>query len=388
MRIFRLIGALALVAISYAWQITDAAPSLAAQQPAVDAYNTGMDALRRHDFRHALPALDYAAQRGVFLAQYYLARLYDRSDQPFYDRGRAYDLLSSIVETNYDVDAFQDDRAPFVARAELLLAHTLIEGIPERNLAPDRATALRHLEHAALILNDNDAKLELARADLASEETAAQGLNLLGELVDVHRDARAAADLADLYRQGRLLQRAPDYALAYATIALNYARPQDRLWIASLHQAVYCATSTGEREAAGRALEELQRSIRRSDGEQPLLISPPRSADASPGFGETIPERVCANGEAVPGPTQSAEAEAVPPPSSDAPPGKSGVRPIADENITPRIPQPAAGDQNLIEQGSPRSGSETGLGDLEIPAVLHSSTELTDPPGVAGPFRR
>jgi TPR repeat protein len=268
------------------------------------AYNASTTALKRRDFSRAIPDLKYAADHGVFLAQYYLARLYAMPGQSFTNNAGAFDLLRKLVKANRDVDPDLDNRALFVARAEILLAYYYRHGVPEMAVPVSLSKAKAHLEHAALRLQDVDAQFELGRLDLENAETVPRGLDTLDNLATTRHHAAAAAEIAQVFAQGRLTERAPYRALAYAMLASKLATGSERLDIGDMYQLMYCQTGPKDRTRAEAFFHELDQS-ERDEGYGPITpITPQRHATVEGvlDLAEVNALRVCANGEAVPQP--------------------------------------------------------------------------------------
>ena len=61
------------------------------------AYEQGMGSWRAGYTEHAIPALRYAADHDVFLAQFYLARIFSDSGTPYTDHVAAYQLYRKLV---------------------------------------------------------------------------------------------------------------------------------------------------------------------------------------------------------------------------------------------------------------------------------------------------
>ena len=306
MRISKLrVAALALIAIGTAGLLVPSGGGAASlDRDVTAAYNSSKLALKRHDFARALPDLKLAADHGVFLAQYYLARLHAMPGQSFTNHARAFQLLSKLVKANSGIDPYVDNRAPFVARAEILLAFYYRHGVPELSVPANSAMAKSHLENAALRLGDTDAQFELGRLDLESPETVARGLDSLDNLAVTKHHAAAAAEMAQVYSQGRLTKRAPYEALAYATLAAKMAVGAERLDIGDLYQTLYCQTGADDRARADTFFRELDQSGRDdSDGAvTPIIPQRQAAVDGVLDLAEVTALRVCGDGEAVPQP--------------------------------------------------------------------------------------
>ncbi len=271
------------------------------------AYNASTAALKRRDFARAIPDLKIAADRGVFLAQYYLARLHAMPGQSFTNHARAFELLRKLVKANRDIDPDLDNRAPFVARAEILLAYYYRHGVPELSVPVSLPKAKAYLEHAALRLQDTDAQFELGRLDLENPETVPRGLDTLDNLAVTRHHAAAAAEIAQIYAQGRLTERVPYQALAYAMLSSKLATGSERLDIGDMYQTMYCQAAPEDRARAEAFFQELDNSGQ-VDGEGVATPIVPQRQVAVEGvldLAEVRALRVCANGEAVPQPGEA-----------------------------------------------------------------------------------
>ena len=332
-----------------------------AERTAVSAYNSARGALMRSDFATALPDLKFAADRGVFIAQYYLARLYAMHGQPFTDHAKAFALFGKLVAAHRVVDPFLDYRAPFVAKSEVLLALYYLSGLPSAGVAPDPARAKSHLEHAALRLGDTDAQYELGRLDLNNPDTIPRGLDALDMLAQTKHHAAAAAQIALVYSQGRYSEKVLFQALAYASLSVKLANDADRFWINDIFQSIYCQTSAADRERAKAFAIELEHgNSNATDGDaQP------------PSIGSTVPNvqgildltdagatRACSNGDIVPDSLTSDSGELAAPPKP--------MREAADGAAK-------HGFNSVVGYIGPAMG--IGLKDLESPQSMNEDAE-------------
>ncbi len=258
------------------------------------AYKAGLEAFKSGRPERAIPAFRFAARRGVFLAEYYLARAYAVGDGAHVDHAKAFRILERIVKTYRAVDPFLDRRAPVVARAFVLLALYYRSGLPELDIDKnvDRARAL--LEYAASYFDDRDAQFELARILLDDEASAAEhraGKHWLSRLA-TRGHAGAQAYLAELFFRGEKLPHRPTLALALARIALENAPPSEVIWITDIYHMIYCGTKAGTRSAAEELLPEMRRYYRSRGRARMIEELPPLL-----GAGAV---RTCENGEMVP----------------------------------------------------------------------------------------
>jgi TPR repeat protein len=257
------------------------------------AYEQGIGALKAGRLEIALPALEYAASKEVFLAQFYLARMYADNSGPYTDHAKAYMLYQRIADEHADVDPDYDQRAPFVARSFTALAGYLLSGLSEISLKPTPHRAAEYLQHAATYFNDQDAQFELAKLYLKGEgvpEDTKLAVHWLSVLTEKGH-ASAQAFLADLYWRGKHVPKNEGRALALITVAVEHAPVNERIWIEDIHQNIFCGASLGVRnEADGLVADWRQRYGRRQTvtidrhGLSPLQIGPVRT---------------CGNGEPV-----------------------------------------------------------------------------------------
>jgi len=274
----------------------------AAERSAEQAYRASTAAMMAHDFAGAIPNLKYAAEHGVFLAQYYLARVYAIEGQPYTDRLQAFHLLEALVDANPNIDPYIDKRAPFIARAETMLALYYRTGVPGL-VASDPTMARAHLERAALRLGDTEAQFQLAVMDLQTDEFQPRAMDTLDMLAQSKHHAGAAAQIALVYSKDRQGGKIPFEALGYAGFAVSLAGEADRVWIGDVYQSLYCQASPAVRAKGAAFATELERSaFDTTDGDR----QPPEVGDGHQrvqgilDLGDVGTERVCGNGETVP----------------------------------------------------------------------------------------
>ena len=126
-----------------------------------EAFRKGISAYNVGAYATAIDALESAPN--MFLAQYYLARIYADNNSAFTDHGKAYMLYQRIADEYADVDPDDDQRAPFVAKALTALAAYVRTGLPEIGLKADPERAAEYLRHASVVFDDEDAQFELAK---------------------------------------------------------------------------------------------------------------------------------------------------------------------------------------------------------------------------------
>jgi hypothetical protein len=110
--------------------VLGAAAAPAAYRSPQDALEQGIGAYNAGYYEIAEPALKYAADAHLFLAPYYLARIYSDNNGSRTDHAKAYELYLRIAKEHTDVDPDDDQRAPYVAKAMTQIAGYLMTGLP------------------------------------------------------------------------------------------------------------------------------------------------------------------------------------------------------------------------------------------------------------------
>lgn len=261
------------------------------------AYEQGMGSWKGGYIEHAIPALRYAADHEVFLAQYYLAKIFADSGTPYTDHAAAYFLFRKIALDYANIDPDDDQRRPFVARALTALAGYAKSGVPQAGLRPEPQRAVDYLRHAAQFFNDEEAQFELAKTYLMGDgivPDARAGLHWLSVLTQ-RGHAGAQAFLADIYWRGRYgLKRDPARAFALISVAVENAPDSERVWIEDIYQNIYCGSPAGVRTQAQGMVADWRQKYGRT-----------LSSNARSGLGALPPaaSRTCSSGEVVPAPT-------------------------------------------------------------------------------------
>ncbi len=274
-----------------------------------DALEQGIGAYKGGYYEIAVPALKYANEAHLFLAPYYLARIYSDNNGPLTDHAKAYELYLKMAEEHTDVDPDDDQRAPYVAKAMTEIAGYLMRGLPEVGLKSNPRIAAEYLREAAQFFRDEDAQFELAKLYLRGEGIesdvpyAKHWLSVLSQ----KGHAGAQAFLADLLWRGKYMKADPVRALALISVAVANAPPYERVWIEDIYQNIYCGTAKGIRkQATGLVADWRTRYGRKPDHLHDRYGLGPLSTQA---------ERTCRNGEAVPFDMGVVSAEAAAPPA-------------------------------------------------------------------------
>ena len=265
-----------------------------ADPAAAAAYKVGMTAYGRGDMEIAKDRLGFAADHGVFFAEYYLARLLNVEDTSVTDRGRAYDLYRDIADAYGDINAVGDNRAMFVARADIEVAKVLLVGMPDHNVEADPEKALQYLDNAASYFNNADAQFELAKAYLSGkfgDDRYRQAIDWLSLLAEQKMHPGAQAYLGDLFWRGEFVDQRQSLGLALVTLATENAGDEDRIWIEDSYQRFYCAATPEQRQVANAILKRWH--------QRPgaLKIQTVEGAVSEPPIDERRARRSCGDGE-------------------------------------------------------------------------------------------
>jgi TPR repeat protein len=258
-----------------------------------DALEQGIGAYNGGYYEIAVPALQYANDAHLFLAPYYLARIYSDNNGSQTDHAKAYELYLKIAEEHTDVDPDDDQRAPYVAKAMTQIAGYLMSGLPEVGLQSNPRLAAEYLREAAQFFRDEDAQFELAKLYLRGEGIesdvpyAKHWLSVLSQ--KGHPGAQAF--LADLLWRGKYMKADPVRALALISVAVANAPLYERVWIEDFYQNIYCGAAQGIRTlAAGLVADWRTRYGRKPDLSDRSGLGPLN----------TQAVRTCRNGESVP----------------------------------------------------------------------------------------
>jgi hypothetical protein len=258
-----------------------------------DALEQGIGAYNGGYYEIAVPALKYAAEAHLFLAPYYLARIYSDNNGSHTDHAKAYELYLKIAEEHTDVDPDDDQRAPYIAKAMTQIAGYLLTGLPEVGLKANARIAAEYLREAAQFFRDEDAQFELAKLYLRGEgieSDVAYAKHWLSVLSQKGHPG-AQAFLADLLWRGKYMKADPVRALALISVAVANAPPYERVWIEDIYQDIYCGAAQGIRkQATGLVADWRTRYGRKPDTRDRTGLGPLN----------TQTPRTCQNGEPVP----------------------------------------------------------------------------------------
>jgi hypothetical protein len=258
---------------------------------ATDAYRAGIAELKTGDTAEGLPALEYAAERGVLGAQLKLARIYASGNGVKKDSGKAFLFYRQIANQRADISPMSPV-SKFVAEAFVALGEYYVDGIPLAGVPKDPVRAANLFRHAASYFGDADAQYQLARLYLEGdgvERNVGLAINWLATAAK-KQHAAAQATLGELLWRGSddvRQRRARGLALIMLAHENAKASGKEPKWIEDLYVEAQGATSTAMRKEAqnlmpglgGHALDETPATAKVSPADELLL---PASGGAAP----------------------------------------------------------------------------------------------------------
>lgn len=258
MRIFEYISAGALVAAG----IAGGAATLNAQEPRtpaspasqsslLQAFQSGTQLLKSGDTDKGLTALRYAADQGLTMAQWKLARMYAEGEGVKRDPMQAFEYFSRIANEQAEVSPWTRD-ARFVANAYVSLGHYYLNGIPNTPVQRDTGRAYNLISYAASYFGDADAQYLLARLFLegtGAPKDARQGARWLG-LAANKGQHQAQALLGRMLFHGEGVHEQRAQGLMWLTLGRDAAAGTQDGWIVQSYEDAYARASEKDRASA------------------------------------------------------------------------------------------------------------------------------------------
>jgi exopolysaccharide production negative regulator len=286
-----LIGVLALLAAAApltAVKAEDAAPYTSATA----AYRQGVADLKAGNTDTALPALEYAAERGVLGAQLKLARIYAAGNGVRKNDAKAYFYYRQIANQRADISPLSPV-SKYVAESFVALGNYYIDGIPSADVPQDPLRAAHLFRHAASYFGDADAQYALGKLYLEGtgvEKNVGLAVNWLATAAK-KQHPEAQAKLGEiLWRGGDESHQRPARGLALIMLAHANAKANGKepKWIEDLYlEAAGSSTAAMRKEAVSlmpefggaAVVEELPAPVKATPAEE-LLV--PASGGGSP----------------------------------------------------------------------------------------------------------
>ncbi len=213
---------------------------------ATEAYRQGTKAMIAGAFADAVPALEYAAERGVLGAQLKLARLYANGRGVPRDDAKAFVYYRQIADQHAEITPISPV-AKYIGEAFVAIGKYHVQGIPELGLAASPARASNLFRHAASYFGNADAQYELARLYLDGTgvpKNVGLAVNWLS-IAARKSHAPSQATLGELLWRGEQLPQRRSRGLALIAMAHDnaVASGDEPSWIAALYAEVVAGSN-------------------------------------------------------------------------------------------------------------------------------------------------
>jgi TPR repeat protein len=227
---------------------------------ATEAYRQGASAMKAGEVAAAVPALEYAAKRGVLGAQLKLARLYASGHDVPKDDAKAFYYFQRIANAYADIPS-SSPIAKYVGESFIALGQYYVDGIPAMSLAPDPAYAAGLYRHAGAYFGNAEAQYRLGRLYLTGtgvEKSPTIAANWLA-MAARKQHAGAQAILGELLWRGEVVSHKEARGLALLTLANENAASSgpDSEWIGQLYQEAFAHADNATRKQAEALLPQL-----------------------------------------------------------------------------------------------------------------------------------
>ena len=232
----------------------DVSPQLKFASP-LEAYRQGKAAYDEGWYELALPALRFAAKRGVFGARLKLAKMCELGLGMPKDPVVAFDLYKNIAEKNWNISSFHP-AAPFIGQALASLGIYYLKGVDEIGLKPNARRAAVYFTHASQFFGNPRAQYQLAKLYLSGRGVKKNPKRAIAWLKNASnkRYAPAQALLGQILWEGTLVPKSQIKALALLTMAQENAGLQDSEWINGLYKTIVAASDLKTRKGAKTAV--------------------------------------------------------------------------------------------------------------------------------------
>lgn len=227
---------------------------------ATEAYHQGTRAIQSGEMSTGVPALEYAAKRGVLGAQLKLARLYANGRDVPRDDAKAFYYYRHIADQYAEIPS-RSPIAKYVGEAFVALGRYYVGGIPDLELRPDPVYAVGLYRHAGAYFGNAEAQYQLGRLYLEGggvEKNPAIAANWLA-MAARKQHAPAQAILGELLWRGETISHRPARGLALLTLANENAKAneQEPEWIGPLYQDAFANADNTTRKKAEALLPRL-----------------------------------------------------------------------------------------------------------------------------------
>ena len=227
---------------------------------ATEAYRQGVKALKAGRPVTAVPALEYAAKRGVLGAQVKLARGYASGRDVPKDDAKAFAYFEQIADQQADISP-SSPVAKYAAEAFLALGQYYLDGIPGKPLEANPSYAADLFRHAASYFGDAEAQYRLARLYMNGtgvEKNVGLAVNWLATAAK-KQHAASQATLGEILWRGQDVRERRARGLALIILAHENARAggKEPQWIGALYEEAFAKSDKATRKDAQALLPAL-----------------------------------------------------------------------------------------------------------------------------------
>lgn len=227
---------------------------------ATEAYRQGVKALKAGRPVTAVPALEYAAKRGVLGAQVKLARGYASGRDVPKDDAKAFAYFEQIADQQADISP-SSPVAKYAAEAFVALGQYYLVGIPGKPLEANPSYAADLFRHAASYFGDAEAQYRLARLYMNGtgvEKNVGLAVNWLATAAK-KQHAASQATLGEILWRGQEVRERRARGLALIILAHENARTggKELQWIGALYKEAFARSDKATRKDAQALLPAL-----------------------------------------------------------------------------------------------------------------------------------
>jgi TPR repeat protein len=227
---------------------------------ATEAYRQGVNALKAGRVAIAMPALEYAAKRGVLGAQIKLARAYSAGRDVPKDDAKAFTYFEQIADQLADISP-SSPIAKYAAEAFVALGQYHLDGIPTLPVPSNPAYAVDLFRHAASYFGNAEAQYRLARLYLNGtgvDKDMGLAVNWLA-IAAKKQHAASQATLGEILWRGQEFRQRRARGLALIILAHEnaVASGKEPQWIGDLYKEAFAKSDRVTRSDAELLLPQL-----------------------------------------------------------------------------------------------------------------------------------
>ena len=226
------------------------AKTLNAETAPSDALKYGLNSYKSGDKETAAEALGFAAEKGNFIAQWKLGRMYAEGDGIARDDYKAFELFSELADAHAE-DGPTQPNARLISSAFVALGGYYRNGIPNTDVTQDPARARQIYSYAASYFGDADAQVSLALMYYNGEGGERDPLQAArwANLAAAKGNVGGQALLGHLLFEGDGVPRQSVLGLMYLTVARERAKPSET-WIFEMQERALSIATENERRTA------------------------------------------------------------------------------------------------------------------------------------------